>query len=99
MVTDIRVTVLELSVLDIGSDPDGEIIDVLCAQFMKIGCLGIALREEVQKMRQLSDSMVNAMGSPICGNQISRILFDEQTPIGRNDGKANVIVTRVSGIS
>ena len=99
MVAHMRIAVLELSALDISSDPDSKVIDILRAQVAEIGSPRIALGEEAQKMAKVSDQMVNGMGGSICGNEILRILFDEQTPIGWNSGEPDMVVTRMGRIS
>jgi hypothetical protein len=43
MVAHMRIAVLELSELDISSDPGCKVIDILCAQAVKIGGSRIAL--------------------------------------------------------
>lgn len=49
MVAYMCIAVLELSELDIGSDPGSKVIDILRTQVVKMGRLRIALGEEVQK--------------------------------------------------
>src|SRR5579859_1608117 len=98
-VAHMRIAVLEFSALDISSDPDSKVINILRAQVMKIGGPRIALGEEVQKMAKVSYQMVNGIRASICGNQILCILFDEQTPIGWNRGKPDTVVTCMGRIA
>ena len=60
-VAHMRIAVLELSALDISSNPGSKVIDILRAQVVKIGGPRIALGEEAQKMAKVSYQMVNGI--------------------------------------